>query len=479
MIRTDNRNASVDDPGVMRRKSLVEYAASLAAETEKPRSAMRRVGVGKSKSSGHIDMCTTKTNTDGETCTVSVSSFRIGGRKSMRGLKRLDARTVKSEAAYYSPRKPERIRSFKESGVIVASQSPTSVSEVEICVSPEIGPGNLSISIHEEELAQQFPSIEQGLRALHMSASFSDEETIEALFENDELVSIPASFRLSSSNMSVRSDLTGSIPTLDFHIASDQHGDHQCPLESDPSTAGGCLSVDCTPLPPRRRDSGRSSGEYPDERRAVPRQVRSNSIDSLPSKPARRASISTPDLEKSISTFNTSLSNDSAPMKPNRKPSRSAISNETSLHTSFSSIDTSPLKPERQSSSRLLNARLHRRMSTSSPLKRSLSRSDSLVPGRLMERAPRRDSISEDIAVIGAHEPTLLSRTHSAIGDGVLWRSVSTACPPRRTISRSESMARARMPGLVRRESITDDNRRRQSFLRVSSIKEDMAHVDE
>jgi hypothetical protein len=96
-----------------------------------------------------------------------------------------------------------------------------------------------------------------------------------------------------------------------------------------------------------------------------------------------------------------------------------------------------------------------------------------------MERAPRRDSISEDVADIGAHESTLMSRTHSGIGDGVLRRSVSTACPPRRTISRSESMARARMPGLVRRESITDDNRRRPSFLRVSSIKEDMAHVDE
>jgi hypothetical protein len=324
MIRTDNRNASVDDPGVMRRKSLVEYAASLAAETDKPRFTVRRVGVGKSKSSGHIDLCATTTNTDGETCTVSVSSFRIGGRKSVRSLMRLDARTVKSEAACYSPRKPERIRSFKESGVIVASKSPTSVSEIEICVSPEIGPGNLSISIHEEELAHQFPSIEQGLRALHMSASFSDEETIEALFENDDLVSIPASFRLSSSNMSVRSDLTGSIPTLDFHTASpDQHGDHQCPLESDPTTTGGCLSIDSTPLPPRRRYSGRSSGDDPDERSSVPRQIRSNSIDSLPSKPARRASISTPDLEKSISTFNTSLSNDSAPMKPNRPDPRS------------------------------------------------------------------------------------------------------------------------------------------------------------
>jgi hypothetical protein len=173
-------------------------------------------------------------------------------------------------------------------------------------------------------------------------------------------------------------------------------------------------------------------------------------------------------------------------------------------------MDTSPLKPERQSSSRYLTAaRLQRRMSPATgsgggppPLRRTVSRTDSLMApsggalGRL-SISSRRHSISEDAPDLNRHSPALLARTFSGSGDimqqlqqqqqqqsqpSIPRSGGPSGCPPRRSVSRSESMARPRMPTLVRRDSITaaDENpmeriRRQSITLPIDSIQEAVA----
>lgn len=414
MIRTDNRNASVDEQESMGPNLLTDYTKSRGTLAGEDEDTKRRLAVGKSKSVGHINLYSHRGN-GGIAMPASLARIGFGSdssKKPTRSHSKMDARTVKSETAYFSPRKPAGgILSAKAVEDDVTKKSPSSIFDFDLQPEPERTGSEkklgISISSHERSVLQLFPGFDNSHQTLSMSGSFSDEETIDASFANDDLASIPTSFRQSTSSISVPSDLTGSTPTLDLPFSSPSRQTSRTyafrsPNDHPSSVAATCSTSDIIPLPPRRQNSNPRSFRHNSDA-CVPHQIQCFPIDASPMKPSRQTSVKRLFAQQgsSASSSVTSLSINLSPTKPKRQSSSDSLAFDAASHHAFScmSIDSSPLKPERQKSIRFegstRNTTTRARSSTSGPKKRTISRSESTAQTRLPALS-RRDSISEE-----------------------------------------------------------------------------------
>jgi hypothetical protein len=423
MNQTDNRNEVVDDKqAAMGLKSLVDYTKSRAMLTSDgdDTDTTRRLAVGKSKSVGHVDLYSRRGNSR-LVMPASLSRIRSDLKQSYKATtcqSKIDSRTVKSDTALVSPTKPKLTGT---SSTQAPKRSPTSIFDFDAqpaapqraCSEKKLGIH--SISSRDRSVLQQFTGFDDS-QTLNMSGSFAEDDMIdESSFANYDLSSIPTSFRLSTSNISVPSDLTGSARTLDMlHTSPTRQaskssktyvlatlGEHPGPADKT------CNTADVIPLPPRRQNSSRSSLENL-SKPVVPSQINCFPMDTSPNKPSRQTSVRrlTALQGDRASSFITSLSIDSSPTKPKRQNSEGS-----QLAASYRSTDSSPSKPERKESLRFLFT----------PTTKTLG-------------------------------PT---RARSSI-EGETPRNPSSV-PQKRQISRSESMAQPRLPVLSRRDSITED----------------------
>jgi hypothetical protein len=267
--------------------------------------------------------------------------------------------SVKSDDAYTSPAKHTHFtnRSVKDQG-----KSPISVFDVE------------SESTQKEITKVQRDAADESLSRSRCLDCLDDELELNAIeaaewVQEDfgssyflDLGSIPRSFRLSSSNFSTRSDITG--PTL--FEPPDESNYRASPRRQPDSRRSLVTSPDAAPLRPQRQISKfdlTSSTECDGD----PSSVGVRLVDHIPTKPARQSSrrilsgCSSRETKRSVAMDASQNSHDSSPCKPMRQKSVSALLKKktseqtTSLHCP--SIDSSPPeKPQRKQSSRSLGS---------------------------------------------------------------------------------------------------------------------------
>jgi hypothetical protein len=270
--------------------------------------------------------------------------------------------SVKSDTAYISPAKCKK--HFTSLSLNDQGKSPISVIDAE------------SEPTQKESAQVQRDAAEESTSKSRCLESLNDDEldlnVIETAewgqedFESSYLIdfgSIPRSFRLSSSNFSARSDLTG--PTL--FEPPDESNYRASPRRQPDSRRSLAPSPDAAPLRPQRQMSKfdlTASMECDGE----PSLVGGRQVDHIPTKPARQSSRrllsrSGRETTHSVVMNSSQKSNDSSPCKPMRQKSVSALlknkATEQTKSLHCQSIDSSPpAKPQRKQSSRSLGSSL-------------------------------------------------------------------------------------------------------------------------
>lgn len=246
--------------------------------------------------------------------------------------------SVKSDAPYVSPTKSSAKFSIKSESEI-HGKSPTSVFEVE---SPQ--------SAFRDSAATS-SSVSKSLRSLkdqpeiHLEG-LNEHEEQEIELESSyflDLGSIPSSFRISSSNFSTRSDITG-LTVFE-------------PLDETSVGASLLTSPDAAPLRPERQSSQNNlsltlnCGE-------ISSLKPGRNEDHRPTQPSRQSSRRFIGNRARTNSMATNRSSDSSPCKPIRQKSVATLLENTSTERGklqCPSIDSSPpAKPQRKHSMRSL-----------------------------------------------------------------------------------------------------------------------------
>ena len=306
------------------------------------RDSERRNAVRKSKSVGYdtaLGLRVWSEMSGGNEATIHSPAFSTDYHNSS-----IESRTVKSDTCL-SPTKQRNVDLIQQSDDYASKKSPASVidSDKQFSLHRTFS-DKTSLSNHGSSVLEILSGYSNSHRAtFNLSSCFSnDDESDGSSFAEDDILSLPATIRLSNGSVSMPSELTIS-QSLDTFSPQSKPEDRRKVTHSMSQ-----MSTDVRPRPPRRKHSDKEFSVASLSKSLVPKQIQCFPMDESPMKPSRQVSVSKL-LDGSGSSLFTRVSSiDLSPKKPKRYNSDDS---ETSfIAQSGLSVDSLPQKPQRQES---------------------------------------------------------------------------------------------------------------------------------
>jgi hypothetical protein len=333
----------------------------------------------------------------------------------------IDTRTVKSDTCL-SPPKYRNVDYMKQSDHGGTSKkSPATVLKFDKQSSlHQSASTKQSLSNHGNSVLEILSAYSSHRANFNLSSCFSDDEESDgSSFADDDKVLPPITVRLSTSNVSLPSELTSStsLERLAMFSSPSSKSNERRTLQHEISRR----TTDFMPRPPRRKSSDRDSSAESRSNHLVPKHIQCFPMDESPTVPSRQ------------------------------KSSKNLIDSSSSILTKLSSVDLSPKKPSRQSSEKSID----------------FETSFVVQSGQSVDSLPQKPVRQESFTNTGQQ---VLSNT-STSGRFPVPKAKGSSTPPIRRIVRSESMLQPHLPALSRRTSIITEKTRQELPLVVQSME--------